>query len=104
MEMWEENQDRKLLGKKKERWGTNNESPCEILKIIWDEVIIDVSKFIKEAIPICLVKADTRVKDEDWMETKEAEAVNMFSYLKNFDYEVIILRVIMIQWGSISKK
>lgn len=104
MEMWEENQDRKLLGKKKEKWGRKSESPCQILKIIWDEVIIDVSKFIKEANSDFLVEADTRVKDEDWMETKEVESVNMFSDLKIFDYEVIVLRVIMIQWGSISKK
>ena len=74
------------------------------LSIIWDEIIIDVSMFIKEAISNCLVEADTRVKDEDWMETKEVEAVNMFNYLKNFDYEVIILRVIVIWWVSISKK
>lgn len=31
------------------------------------------------------------------METKEVESVNMFSDLKIFDYEVIVLRVIMIQ-------
>lgn len=31
------------------------------------------------------------------METKEVEAVNMLGYLKNFDYEVIILTVIMIR-------
>lgn len=41
-----------LPGKTRGERRRKSDSPCQILKVIQDEVIKDVSKFIKEAIPI----------------------------------------------------
>lgn len=52
MDMWEENQDRTLPGKMKKKKRQRQNWQYKVLDIMWDEIIKDVSRFIKEAFPI----------------------------------------------------